>query len=71
MQDAVAADFISRVLKRFGTAPGNNVPKRGTSNEEAYAAYLQGMYLLDRTQEDPQSAQAAIAAFDRAIALAR
>jgi DNA-binding winged helix-turn-helix (wHTH) protein/tetratricopeptide (TPR) repeat protein len=67
MQDAVAGDFSARILKRFDVAPGHAAAKRGTSNEEAYLAYLQGMYLLDK--EDPASAHRAIAAFDRAIAL--
>ena len=67
MQDAVAADFGGRILKRFGAAPAPAASGRGTSNEEAYIAYLQGMYLMDR--EDGPSAEQAIAAFDRAIAL--
>ena len=67
MQDAVAGDFGGRILKRFGAVPGRSPANRGTSNEEAYIAYLQGMYLLDK--EDAVSAQQAIAAFDRAIAL--
>ena len=67
MQDAVAGDLSSRVLKRMGASAAPAPLKRGTSNEEAYIAYLQGLYLLDK--EDGASAQQAIAAFDRAIAL--
>ena len=67
MQDSVAGDISSRILKRFGAAAAAVPARLGTSNEEAYSAYLQGMYLLDK--EDGASALEAIGAFDRAIAL--
>jgi tetratricopeptide (TPR) repeat protein len=67
MQDAVASDFGGRILNRFGLPPAGITARRGTESEEAYIAYLQGLYLMDK--EDGPSAQKAIAAFDRAIAL--
>ncbi len=67
MQDAVAADFGGRILRQLGAAPARTKANRGTANEEAYIAYLQGLYLMDK--EDGPSAEQAIAAFDRAIAI--
>ena len=57
MQDAIAGEVGNKLLARFATTPGNPTAKRGTTNEEAYRQYLQGMYLYDkRTMADAQKA---------------
>jgi len=48
MQDAIAGEVGNKLLARFATTANNPTAKRGTSNEEAYRRYLQGMYLYDR-----------------------
>jgi len=48
MQDAIAGEVGNQLLARFATTASNPTAKRGTSNEEAYRRYLQGMYLYDR-----------------------
>ena len=57
MQDAIASEVGNKLLARFATTPGNPTAKRGTTSEEAYRKYLQGMYLYDkRTLADAQKA---------------
>jgi len=46
-QDAIAADFGNKLMTLFGVSRNHPVRGRGTANEEAYRAYVQGMYLLD------------------------
>jgi Tfp pilus assembly protein PilF len=48
MQDAVADEIGRLLLARFATTSTGPAAKRGTTNEEAYRFYLQGMFLLDR-----------------------
>ena len=55
MEDAIAAEIGNLLQARFATTSSTQAAKRGTSNEEAYLHYLQGMYLLDK--EKPQLTQ--------------
>ncbi len=57
MQDAIAGEVGRFLLARFATTSTGPAAKRGTTNEEAYRLYLQGMYLYDkRTQPDARKA---------------
>jgi len=47
MQEAIAGEVGNILLARFATE-SSRTAKRGTTNEEAYRLYLQGMYLYDR-----------------------
>ena len=58
MQDAIASEVGNVLSARFGTTPSGRTAKRGTTNEEAYRLYLQGMYLtgkrtIRRTRKKP------------------
>ena len=67
MEDAIAAEIGNLLQARFATASSTQAAKRGTSNEEAYLHYLQGMYLLDK--ESRADAKRAIELFDQALSL--
>ena len=57
MQDAIASEVGNVLSARFGTTPNGRTAKRGTTNEEAYRLYLQGMYILGkRTPADSKKA---------------
>ncbi|MGD9564054.1 MAG: protein kinase [Pyrinomonadaceae bacterium] len=57
MQDAIAGDIGNLLRARFLVSAGSTPAKRGTTNEEAYRLYLQGMYFYDkRTALDAQKA---------------
>src|SRR4030095_4103989 len=66
-QDAIAAAIGSKIIARFGGANNGNEPKRGTTSEEAYRLYLQGMYLVEK--EDKADTIRSIELFDQAINL--
>ena len=67
MQDAIAGEVGSILLARFATTSNDSTAQRGTSDEEAYRLYLQGMYLSNnRTSVD---ARKAVAAFEEAVRL--
>jgi serine/threonine-protein kinase len=67
MQDAIATEVGNNLLARFGTASNHLTSKRGTTNEDAYRLYLQGMYLANqRTLND---ALKAIEALEGAVQL--
>ena len=67
MQDAVADEIGRLLLARFATTSTGPAVKRGTTNEEAYRLYLQGMYLYDkRTLAD---AQKSVGILEQAIQL--
>ena len=66
-QDAIAADFGSRLLARFGLRPGASRPKRGTNNEEAYKLYHQAMYLIDK--RSPENSRRARGYLEQAVGL--
>ncbi|MCA1623632.1 MAG: protein kinase [Acidobacteria bacterium] len=48
MQDAIAGEVGNILSARFGRTSSSPAAKRGTTNEEAYRLYLQGMYLVDK-----------------------
>jgi len=63
IQDGVANEVGNRLAARFGTAMVA-AHRRGTSNEEAYRNYLQGMFLYDQ-----RNGAKAVENLDRAVAL--
>lgn len=66
MQDAIASDVGNLLSARAPTSSGRTA-KRGTTNEEAYRLYLQGMYLMDK--RNPKDAQKAIEVLEQAVRL--
>jgi len=66
-QDAIAGAIGSKLIARFGGANNGYEPKRGTTSEEAYRLYLQGMYLVEK--EDKASTIRSIELFNQAINL--
>ena len=48
MQDAIAGEVGNILSARFVTTSSARPTKRGTTNEEAYRLYLEGMYLLGK-----------------------
>ena len=67
MQDAVAVEVGNLLSARFGSTANNQAAKRGTTNEEAYRLYLEGMYLVDKL--DPAEARKAVGIFEQAVRL--
>jgi DNA-binding winged helix-turn-helix (wHTH) protein/TolB-like protein/Tfp pilus assembly protein PilF len=67
MQDAIAVEVGSKLLAHFDTTSGDLIAKRGTTNEEAYRFYLQGMYLYDR--RNSPDARKAVEALEQAVRL--
>ncbi len=67
MQDAIAGEVGNLLLTRFAVTSNSPTTKRGTTNEEAYRLYLQGMYLVDK--RDPASARKAVEIFEEAVRL--
>ena len=67
MQDAIALEIGNRLSAHFGVTSNPQTAKRGTTNEEAYRLYLQGMYLANnRNAED---ARKAVEALEQAVSL--
>lgn len=66
-QDAIAGAIGSKLIARFGGEPTDAKPRRGTSNEEAYRLYLQGMYLVEKGTN--AETKRSIELFDQAIDL--
>ena len=66
-QDAIATSIGSKLIARFGGATNGYEPKRGTTSEEAYRLYLQGMYLVEKG--DKAGTIRSIELFDQAINL--
>jgi adenylate cyclase len=67
MQDAIASEIGNNLLTQFATSSNRRPLKRGTTNEEAYRFYLQGMYLANnRNVED---ARKAVEALEQAVSL--
>ena len=57
MQDAIASEVGNVLSARFGATPSGRTAKRGTTNQEAYRLYLQGMHILGkRTSADAKKA---------------
>jgi len=67
MQDAIAGEVGNLLAARFATTSGGRTAERGTTNEEAYRLYLQGMYLIDK--RNPTDAQKAVEALEEAVRL--
>ena len=67
LQDAIALEIGNKLSAHFRTTSNEQAPKRGTTNEEAYRLYLQGMYLANnRNAED---ARKAVEALEQAVSL--
>jgi eukaryotic-like serine/threonine-protein kinase len=68
MQDAVADEVGKLLQARFAVTQNSPAVTRGTSNEEAYRLYLQGMYLV-YSRNNFLSAQKAVEVLERAVEL--
>jgi len=67
MQDAIAGEVGNKLSARFATVSSSPTAKRGTTNEEAYRLYLQGMYLYDK--RNLADARKAVEVFEQAVRL--
>jgi len=67
MQDAIAGEVENILLARFVTTSSSPTAKRGTTNEEAYRLYLQGLYILDK--RNLADARKAAEIFEQAVRL--
>jgi eukaryotic-like serine/threonine-protein kinase len=67
MQDEIASEVGNGLSARFATTAGRPSAKRGTTNEDAYRLYLQGMYLYDK--RTPADAQNAVEVLEQAVKL--
>jgi len=67
MQDAIAMELGNKLLTQFATTSNRLTQKRGTTNEEAYRLYLQGMYLANSRNE--VDAKKAVEALEQAVRL--
>ena len=63
-QDAIAGEVGNIILARFATTESSPKAMRGTTNEEAYRLYLQGMILGDQ-----RNGKKAIENFEQAVTL--
>ena len=67
MQDAIAGEVGNLLSARFTTTTRGRIAQRGTTNEEAYRLYLQGMYLMGK--RTPADAQEAVKLLEEAVRL--
>ncbi|HJZ10635.1 MAG TPA: protein kinase [Acidobacteriota bacterium] len=67
MQDAIAVEVGNILTARFGSTSSSPTAKRGTTNEEAYRLYLQGLYILDK--RNLADARKAAEIFEQAVQL--
>jgi DNA-binding winged helix-turn-helix (wHTH) protein/TolB-like protein/Tfp pilus assembly protein PilF len=67
MQDAIAGEVGNILLARFATTSSSPKAVRGTTNEESYRLYLQGMYLYDK--RSVADARKAVEVLDQAVRL--
>ncbi|MDQ3665212.1 MAG: protein kinase, partial [Acidobacteriota bacterium] len=67
MQDAIAGEVGNILSARFGRTSSSTTSKRGTTNEEAYRLFLQGMYLVDK--RNLAEARKAAEIFEQAVRL--
>jgi serine/threonine-protein kinase len=67
MQDAVADEVGRLFLARFSTGSSSPAAVRGTTSEEAYRLYLQGMYLVEK--ESLADSKRAVELFGQALSL--
>ncbi|MDQ3687717.1 MAG: tetratricopeptide repeat-containing serine/threonine-protein kinase [Acidobacteriota bacterium] len=57
-QDAIAGEVGNILSARFGSTSSGATAKRGTTNEEAYRLYLQGIYRLGKNRGRTNAGQA-------------
>ncbi len=67
IQDQVASEIGNILLARFATTLSSPMARRGTTNEEAYRLYLQGMFLVEKAGR--ANGKRAIELFDQALSL--
>ena len=67
VQDAIAGEIGNQLLARFATKSTNQTAKRGTTNEEAYRLYLQGMYLANN--RTPEASRKAVETLEQSVRL--
>jgi TolB-like protein/Tfp pilus assembly protein PilF len=67
VQDAIAGEIGNVLSARFATRSSGRTAKRGTTNEEAYRLYLQGMYLYGK--RTPADANKAVEVLEQAVRL--
>ena len=67
MQDEIAREVGNILSARFGSTANSSTAKRGTTNEEAYLLYLQGMYLAGK--KTPPDARKAVEVLEQAVQL--
>ncbi|MCA1600322.1 MAG: protein kinase, partial [Acidobacteria bacterium] len=67
MQDAIAGEVGNMLTARFGSTLSSPASRRGTTNEDAYRLYLQGMYIVDK--RNLADAQKAVEIFEQAVRL--
>jgi adenylate cyclase len=67
MQDAIASEVGNVLSARFGTTPSGRTAKRGTTNQEAYRLYLQGMHILGK--RTPAEAKKAVEVLEQSLRL--
>ncbi len=67
LEDAIAGEVGNILQARFVTTSGSPTAKRGTTNEEAYRLYLQGMYLSN--QINMPDARKAVEVLEQAVRL--
>jgi serine/threonine protein kinase/Tfp pilus assembly protein PilF len=65
MQDAIASEVGNILLARFAATSSSPTTRRGTTNEDAYRLYLQGMYFYDNKYK--AEALKSIEAFEQAL----
>jgi tetratricopeptide (TPR) repeat protein len=67
MQDAIALEIGNKLQTQFAAGASVRATKRGTSNQEAYRLYLQGMYLANNRNLD--DAREAVEVLTQAVSL--
>ncbi len=67
MQDTIANELGNKLLTQFGATSTRRSAYRGTSNEEAYRLYLQGIYLANN--RNLADGKKAIEVLEKAVAL--
>ncbi|PYS99620.1 MAG: hypothetical protein DMF63_11085 [Acidobacteria bacterium] len=67
LQDAFAVEIGNRLMSRFALHLSGDPSRRGTTNEEAYRLYLQGMSLYDRRSNE--NAKLSVRLLDQAVQL--
>jgi serine/threonine-protein kinase len=67
MQDAIASEVGNVLSARFGTTRSGRTANRGTTNEEAYRLYLQGMHILGK--RTPADAKKAVEVLEQSLRL--